>query len=334
MLLSLGGWRLIFLVNLPAGAVGLALGWFLLPRSRSRRRISASDRLGAVLLAVAAAGPLLYLSLATRGGFRDVALLAALAAGLLAAVGFIKRERSIDTPLIDLSILRRPALAIGLGTGLASYLALFGTLFVVPYFFAAQHVSVLRAGLELAVLPLATGIGAPIAGHFVDGLGSRRLTVGGLILAGVGLLEVAWHHGTAGVLLGLAFAGVGFGAVIPANSTMVMSASPAGHVGVVSGMLNMARGVGTALGIAVTGALFTTVAGVTGQAVAHTNATDAGHGLTAALAALGLSTLVAVPLAASTRNRMESLPHESASNHVRGTGSAQRPGRFAHDRSD
>ena len=41
ILLSLGGWRLIFLVNLPAGVIGLALGWFLLPRSRSRRELGA-----------------------------------------------------------------------------------------------------------------------------------------------------------------------------------------------------------------------------------------------------------------------------------------------------
>ena len=46
-LLALGGWRLIFLVNLPAGVIGLALGWFLLPRSRSRRALGQSDRLGA-----------------------------------------------------------------------------------------------------------------------------------------------------------------------------------------------------------------------------------------------------------------------------------------------
>ena len=44
ILLSLAGWRLIFLVNLPAGVIGLALGWFLLPRSRSRRELGAPDR--------------------------------------------------------------------------------------------------------------------------------------------------------------------------------------------------------------------------------------------------------------------------------------------------
>ena len=72
-LLALGGWRLIFLVNLPAGVIGLTLGWFLLPRSRSRREAGAGDQLGAVLLALGAAGPLVYLSLAGRAGYGDPA---------------------------------------------------------------------------------------------------------------------------------------------------------------------------------------------------------------------------------------------------------------------
>ena len=42
-LLAIGGWRLIFFVNLPAGVIGLALGWFLLPRSRTRRAVGDRD---------------------------------------------------------------------------------------------------------------------------------------------------------------------------------------------------------------------------------------------------------------------------------------------------
>ena len=112
VLLALGGWRLIFLVNLPAGAIGLALGWFLLPRSRSRRPAERADLLGAVLLALGAAGPLVYLSLANDLGYAEPLLLGALAAGVLATAAFVRRERRIDAPLIDLSILRESG-AIG-----------------------------------------------------------------------------------------------------------------------------------------------------------------------------------------------------------------------------
>ena len=181
-LLALGGWRLIFLVNLPAGAIGLILGWFVLPRSRSRRALVQSDCLGPVLLAIAAVGPLLYLSLAGHEGYGDPPLLAALAGGVAAAVGFARHERRAPEPLIDLSILRRRALSVGLSSGLVSYLVLFGALFVIPYYLSAQHLGAALIGLELAVLPMAIGIAAPIAGRLLDHTGARPLTAGGLLL--------------------------------------------------------------------------------------------------------------------------------------------------------
>jgi EmrB/QacA subfamily drug resistance transporter len=292
VLLALGGWRLIFLVNLPAGVIGIALGWFLLPRSRSRRALVTADRPGALLLALAAAGPLVYLSLGSRAGYANVVLLGCLSAGVVAALAFIRREGRLSAPLIDLSIVRRPALAVGLSSGLISYLALFGILFAVPYYLSAAHVSDAWIGLQLAVLPVAIGVTAPIAGRLVERVGERFLTAGGLLLTAAGILEIAAQHGTAGLLTGLALAGVGLGAFTPANNAAIMSASPPGHTGVVSGVLNMTRGLGTALGVALTGAIFTAVAGVTGADVAQASVAAAGHGLTVALGVLGVMALV------------------------------------------
>ena len=290
VLLAVGGWRLIFLVNLPAGALGLTLGWFLLPRSRSRRPAADVDHLGALLLALAAAGPLLYLSLADRAGDASPLLVAALAAGLLAAAWFVRHELRTRDPLIELSIFRRPELSIGLSSGLISYLVLFGTLFVVPYYLSASHAGSARAGLQLAVLPAALAIAAPVAGRLLCRLGHRPLTAGGMILTAIGLLAIALSPATPGLLTGLAVAGLGLGAFTPANNATIMSAAPAGHTGVVSGVLNMTRGMGTALGVAVASALYLAAAGASSSA-------DGAHGLTAALGALaGLALAVGLAL--------------------------------------
>jgi MFS family permease len=162
----------------------------------------------------------------------------------------------------------------------------------VPYYLAAKHVSEAWIGLQLAVLPVAIGVTAPIAGRLVDRFATTALTAGGLLLAAAGLLEIALRHGTAGLLFGLALAGLGLGAFTPANNAGVMSTSPPGHTGVVSGMLNMTRGLGTALGVAVSGAVFTAVAEVTGANVARASGAAAGHGLTAALGVLGVLALL------------------------------------------
>jgi EmrB/QacA subfamily drug resistance transporter len=278
-LLALGGWRLIFLVNLPAGAIGLVLGWFLLPRSRSRREVGRADWLSAALLALATAGPLIYLSLAGRAGYASPLLLAALAAGVVAGIAFVARGRRVPDPLIDLSLLRDRVLPVGLGSGLASYLVLFGTLFAVPYYLSARGVGAALIGLQLAVLPVAIGIAAPVTGRLLNRIGARPLTAGGLLLTGTGLLVVALAPGTAGLVAGLALEGLGLGTFTPANTSTIMSSVPDGHAGVVSGMLNMTRGIGTALGVALTSALYIAASAVTSLAALGAIALVAGAAL-------------------------------------------------------
>ncbi|MGH2872264.1 MAG: MFS transporter, partial [Solirubrobacteraceae bacterium] len=292
-LLALGGWRLIFLVNLPAGAVGLVLGWVLLPRSHQRlRRSGPADRLGPQLLALAAGGPLLYLSLAGHSGYASPALLVALAVGLLAACLFVRHEHRHPKPMIDLSLLRRPALSAGLSSGLVSYLVLFGTLFVVPYYLEASGVGSAVAGLRLAVLPLAIGIAAPLAGRHVERFGERPFTVGGLVLAACGLLVLALWQQTIGLLAGLAIVGVGIGGFTPANNVTIMMSAPERRTGLVGGLLNMTRGLGTAIGVAVAALLYTTAAGVSGAgAAAQVGRSAAGHGLRVAIGGMAIAAL-------------------------------------------
>ena len=280
-LLALGGWRLIFFVNIPVGLLGIGLGWILLPRSRSRRALDRRDHLGAVLLALAAGGPLVFVSLASRLGYGNALLLAALVAGVAAAAGFVRHERRVAAPLIDLSLFRRRVFALGLGSGLISYVVLFGTLVAIPYFLAAEHTHAAVVGLELSALPIAIAIAAPIAGRFADRVSSRLLSGGALLVAGAGLLEMVLSHDTTGLVTGLVIAGLGLGAFTPTNNATIMSAAPDGHAGVVSGVLNMTRGMGAALGVAIASAVYAAGAATGGAD------SDPAQGLTVALTVLG-----------------------------------------------
>ncbi len=321
LLAALGGWRLIFLVNAPAGALGLTLGFLLLPRSRSRRAIGRGDTSGAALLALAVGGPLAYLSLATRQGFGSGPLLIVLAAGVAAAGMFVAHERRHTHPLVRLSMLRNPVLSSGLFSGLVSYVALFGTLFAASYYLSAQHLAPSVAGLELALLPAGIGVAAPIAGRLAHRTGTRPLTAGGLILTGAGLLLAGLLHPA--LLAGLALAGLGLGAFTPANNASIMAAAPDGHTGLLGGILNMTRGTGTALGMALAGVLYTAAATASGASAG--SSTPAAHGLTLVLAALGAVAL-ATGLALARRRRRSSAtvswvtPSRPAAVHLRRSG--------------
>ncbi len=237
LLLAVGGWQLIFLVNLPAGALGIAGAWVLLPRSRS------------------ADGVLCGTARRERRRTADRALGPANGLGP-AADGLRPTARGELGPTAPRGRFDRRALAVGLGGAMAAYAVLFGTLYVVSYHLAALRLPTALAGLELAVLPLALGVCAPLAGRAAEHVDARTLTLGGPLLAALGLCVLAvGDSGGAGLPVGLALVGAGLGAFIPLNNATVMSAAPRSRVGVLSGVLNTTRCLGTALGVALPGVL-------------------------------------------------------------------------------
>ena len=253
LLLALGGWRLLFLVNVPAGAVGVLAGVLLLPRSRTYLRGRPFDAVGALLLPLAIAPPLVALSLAHRLG--APAALVVAAGGLAVGLVLVAVERRAGAPLLDLALLRRRPFPSALASGAVAQTALFGALVALPYALTARGVGPASAGLELAALPVALGVVAPFAGR----LGARGSALG-LVAAGCALIGLAFADTTFARLAMLALAGGGLGAFVPANNASVMRAAPTGRAAEIGGVLNMTRGIGTALGVALAGLLYGPVA--------------------------------------------------------------------------
>ena len=295
-LLVLGGWRLLFLVNVPAGLIGFALGWFLLPRSRHLADRESIDWVGIALFVVAIASLLLALSSGDQQGWGSPFVLTTFVLALGAGVGFIAWERRAPAPMMQLPVFRLPAFSFGIASGLLSYLTLFGVLFVFPFYLQfAGHLNPGTAGLRLLTLPLALGVSAPISGIVADRWGAQPLTVGGMALTAAGLVAIALHPSSDGLLLvELVAIGIGLGTFTPPNNAAIMGAVRRNQAGMASGILNMTRGLGTALGVALTGLVFGRAAG-TSASHAH-SPSRASHGLVAAAVFLAVVALTAALL--------------------------------------
>ena len=270
LLIGLGSWRLIFFVNVPVGLIGTVLAFLLIPRSRdlaSRRPFDWAG-LGVFLPAMSAA--LLAVSYGNRFGWGSALIIGLFLTGAALLAVFVRRQRSTPDAMIDLSLFSRRSFSAGILSGLLSYLVLFGILTVLPFFLeVARHEGPAEAGVQLLVLPVGLALTAPFAGRLADRVGTRPLSVGGMIMVAAALAVSTGVGDQPGVFLAvLAVAGVGLGAFTPANNAAIMAAAPPRQSGSVGGVLNTTRGLGTSLGLALAGLAFTLGAG-TGEASAR-----------------------------------------------------------------
>jgi EmrB/QacA subfamily drug resistance transporter len=267
LLLAAGGWRLIFYVNVPFGIVGAVAALALVPRSVNLAERVRFDWRGLGVFFPTVVALLSALSFGATEGWGSPLIIGLFAATAALGLTFYWLERHDSDPMIDLALLARPRFALGIASAVGSYLVMFGVLLLIPFYLErGLGLSAERAGLELMAMPVAFGLVAPFAGRLADRTGARPLTVSGMALVAAGLVWLgAARPGTWGVVLLLGAVGVGLGLFTSPNNAAIMGSAPEQQTGMASGVLNMSRGLGTSLGLALTGLVFT----VTGGSAAH-----------------------------------------------------------------
>lgn len=253
------GWRWIFLVNVPVGAVALLAGLRRLQESRAERARRA-DWPGTALLTAGLFAVLYALVRGNVDGWTSASIVGCFVAGGVLLAGFLVREATAREPMLDLSLFRSrtftgvvvAALAMSAGlVGATPYLAL--------YVQNTLGYSAFQSGLRFLPLTVTAFAAAPIAARLGRRLSVRALVAGSLAITGVGFLLTARldasSHWTA-LVVGFVLAGVGMGASSAATSQASVSAVEPARAGMATGAVNTMRQVGVAAGVAVLGALF------------------------------------------------------------------------------
>ena len=294
------GWRWIFYVNIPVGAVALLLGSRLLPRVSPRRK-GDLDLPGVALLGAGVLALMLPLVLAEAGGVRRLWWL--FLVGPLFLAGFALWERRVADrgrePLLDLRLITQTrGYAMGAGIAALYFLGFSGVWLVFALFFQnGLGFSPLRSGLAVTPFAVGSAAAAVVAGRLVERLG-RVLTVWGLIavVAGLGgaalILRFAPSHLAGWVAAPVLFVGgVGSGCVISPNVTMTLRDVPVRMAGAAGGALQTGQRLGGAVGTAALPGVYYMVLNATHGDYHVAVAGSVGCGTAALLCALAVAVL-------------------------------------------
>ncbi|MGV9555490.1 MFS transporter [Streptomyces sp. NPDC003522] len=254
------GWRWIFFVNLPVSAVAVWLTLRMVPESKGPRGMRV-DWAGTAAFAAFAGGTTYAVVRAGEDGWGASATLVPAGAAALALVCFVLVERRTAHPLLDLSLLRRPAfVGAMLGAFVFNGVAFGVTPYLSIWMQTMLGMSPVRGGLALLPLTVAAMVVAVLTGRLLHGAPARATIGGGLLLIGAGCCaQAVLDAGSSWTSLvpGFVLVGMGTGLVSPTVAGAALAAVPAPRAGMAGGAVSTVRQLGYALGVAVFGTVLT-----------------------------------------------------------------------------
>ena len=250
-------WGSVFLINVPVMAAVIIAGLWLLPESRNDQ--GGPIDLVSAMQSVLAIVPIVYAVKSFAHDGLTVIAAVTLLAGLIAGWLFVRRQRTLATPLIDVELFKQPAFTWAIIATVLAIFSLSGLLyFFSQYLQLVRGYSTLQAGLTELPTSLASIAVAVVVAAVVRRLGNGRSLGGGLILAAVGLLVIVVGESYGGIVvicIGLLIIGIGIGLAFTVSTDAVLGSVPADRAGAASAISETGFELGVALGIAVLGTM-------------------------------------------------------------------------------
>ncbi|MFD3462233.1 MFS transporter [Nocardia fluminea] len=257
-----GGWLLehfwwgsVFLVNLPVMLVLLALAPLLITESRDPNP-GRFDALSA-LLSMSALVPVVYAVKETAAHGPAVGALLVGLVGVVSAVLFVRRQRRLTDPMLDLRLFELPRFRVAVFTNLLAVFALAGVLF-----FGSQYLQLVlgRTPLQAGLLML-PGLAASVLGSLTAAWLVRRwraalVLAGALVVTAIGaaaFLAVDAVSGADAFVLGFVGIGLGAGVAMTVAADLVVGSAPEERAGAAAAISETAYETGLALGVALLG---------------------------------------------------------------------------------
>ncbi len=245
------GWRSLFIVLLPMGAIVLYAGYTRLKGEWAEARGERFDLGGSTIYAFALTGVVFGLT-----QLPEVTGAVISAAGLGMVAAFVLWEARVDKPVLDMRLFRRNRrFAFSNLAALINYSATSAVVFLVSlYLQVFKGIGVEEAGIILVSQPIVMAFFSPLAGKLSDVVEPQIIASIGMAISAVGLTLMAlFDEGTSTfeIVLALAVLGFGFALFSSPNTNAIMGAVERRHYGVASAAVGTMRLIGQVLSIAI-----------------------------------------------------------------------------------
>ncbi|WP_326651698.1 MULTISPECIES: MDR family MFS transporter [unclassified Streptomyces] len=256
------GWRWSFYINLPLGAVALAMVTAVLhlPKKRTDARI---DYLGAGLLTLGITSIVLVTTWGgTEYAWDSAVIMELIAMGVAALTGFVFSQTRAAEPIMPLHIFRSRNFTLMSVIGFLTGFVMFGAVLFLPLFQqSVQGASATNSGLLLLPMLLSMLVVSMIAGRVTTSTGKYRIFPiigGGLMMSGLFLLstmDTETSRLSSGIYMAVLGAGMGF--LMQITMLVAQNSVELKDMGVASSGATLFRTLGSSFGVAIMGALFT-----------------------------------------------------------------------------
>ena len=262
------GWRWVFFVNVPIGAIALLVGWRVALSVAPAERRERFDLVGSVVYALGLGLLLLGLNQGHSWGWTSTAFVGCLLLAVALLAGWAALELRQPSPMIDLRLFGQRAFAAPIVSALLCYTSISAT-FLLPFaLIQGRGLSPAQVGLILTCQPIIMALTAAISGPLSDRVGERAPATAGMLIVSIGLLLLSSLDAATPIELiaaVLLLTGLGIGLFTSPNSSAVLGAVSAERRGVANGVLGTARTLGMLLGIGLAGAVYTTTLSSSGE---------------------------------------------------------------------
>ncbi|NEU03915.1 MFS transporter [Clostridium senegalense] len=254
LIISVVSWEYIFLINVPIGIVAFIAALKYLPKDTTTSN-QTLDIKGALLFLVCVITLFWAMLTGQQIGYGNIKIILSFVIAVICFILFIRLELKIENPMVDLSIFKNKTFSINIFCAFVAFIGISCINIIQPFYLQdVLKLSPAKTGFMMMAYPIVLTIVAPLSGYLSDKIGSKILTLIGLIITTLGLIGMSTlnENSTFIIIISiLAVVALGSGLFQSPNNNLVMSSVEKSKLGIAGGINALIRNLGFVFGVSI-----------------------------------------------------------------------------------